>query len=84
MKKGHTERAWELAEEICRDKRYSTETLKQKARIYDLGDEIGIGIPSDIKPDGLRNDMKTLPRILFVYSTDTGKIKEQPAAAELL
>lgn len=84
MREAEKKKAWELAQEQCKIKGYSLEKLKW-AKIYDFVDCIGIGMPNtSVKPNGLENDMLTLPTTLFVYYIKENIIEEQPKAAALL
>lgn len=75
-------KAYEEIRAYCQKNGFNLDKFEE-TRAYDLIDCIAVSMPSKVKPNGLANDMSTLPTPLFVYYPD-GRIEELPKAKEIL
>lgn len=69
--------ALSAANGFCKEHGYSMKKLEEK-RLYLFDEEALFAVPSEMKPDGLKNDMATLPIPVLVLKRVDGKIVVEP------
>ena len=69
--------ALSAANGFCKEHGYSMKKLEEK-RLYLFDEEALFAVSSEMKPDGLKNDMATLPIPVLVLKRVDGKIVVEP------
>ena len=65
--------AFEVASRYCRENGLSVEKLKSQ-RCESFENMAWFAQPSDVKPNGLLNDMQTMPRPTLILKSQDGKL----------